>query len=563
MVPPSFRRFLVPRLMIGAAATDALSNGYGPLELLEFRILGPLEVVGDQGPIRLAGPRQRATLAILLLNANRVVAVEQLADELYAGAPPVTAVTQVQRQISELRRLLGSASVIETRPPGYVIRLSADQLDVERFERSTDEAGRALASGRTGEAAALLRKALTLWRGVPLADFAYDAFAQTAIGRLEELRLVALEHRIEADLLLGRDAELVAELEELVADHPLRERFRGQLMLALYRSGRQAAALEVYRRTRAVLMDELGLEPTPALQKLQLAILAQEPTLTAERADPDAAHRLESVGAILLVPADEVRLEAFLAIAEPLARLPRRELIIARLLKEEGELRRVAVAIGARRASLPVPARTAVFTTLDPAGDIVRLAAANDVVLVIVDASSEVVDGRFPEEITTLFDRSPADVALLGGTADPEAGAAVFVPFGGSEHDWAALELGAWLALATDVPLQLVGKKADLQHGQRDASRLLADASLAVQRLVGVETGPLLVESDDLLDAVVDASVLVVGVSSRWRSEGLGETRRELVRNVRRPVLLVHGGPRPGGLAPTESRTRYTWSLGH
>jgi DNA-binding SARP family transcriptional activator len=549
--------------MIRAAATDALSNGYGPPELLEFRILGPLEVVGDQGLIRLAGPRQRATLAILLLNANRVVAVEQIADELYAGAPPVTAVTQVQRQISELRRLLGSASVIETRPPGYVIRLSADQLDVERFERSTEDASRALASGRTGDAADLLRKALTLWRGAPLADFAYDAFAQTAIARLEELRLVALEHRIEADLLLGRDAELVAELEELVADHPLHERFRGQLMLALYRSGRQAAALEVYRRTRAVLMDELGLEPTPALQKLQLAILAQEPTLTAELADPGAAHRLERVGAILLVPADEVRLEAFLAIAEPLARLPGRELIIARLLKEESELERVAAAISARRSSLQVTARTAVFTTLDPAGDVVRLAAANDVVLVIVDAPAEVADVRFPEEITALFDRSPADVALLAGTADPRAGAAVFVPFGGSEHDWAALELGAWLALATDVPLQLVGKKADLQHGQRDASRLLADASLAIQRLVGVETGPLLVESDDLLDAVEDASVIVVGVSSRWRSEGLGETRRELVRSVRRPVLLVHGGPRPGGLAPPESRTRYTWSLAH
>ena len=356
--------------------------------MLEFRILGPLEVIGDQGLIRLAGPRQRATLAILLLNANRVVAVEQLADELYAGAPPVTAVTQVQRQISELRRLLGSASVIETRPPGYVIRLSADQLDVERFERRTDEAGRALASGRTGDAADLLRQALTLWRGMPLADFAYDAFAQTAIARLEELRLVALEHRIEADLLLGRDAELVAELEELVADHPLHERFRGQLMLALYRSGRQAAALEVYRRTRAVLMDELGLEPTPALQKLQLAILAQEPTLTAELTDPGPAHRLESVGAILLVSADEVRLEALLAIAEPLARLPGRELIIARLLKDARQLGRVAAAISARRSSLQVPTRTAVFTTLDPASDVVRLAAANDVVLVIVDAPS-------------------------------------------------------------------------------------------------------------------------------------------------------------------------------
>jgi hypothetical protein len=337
-------------------------------------------------------------------------------------------------------------------------------------------------------------------------------------------------------------------------------------MLALYRSGRQAAALEVYQRTRAVLMDELGLEPTPALQELQHAILAQEPSLTAGPADPRTTRPVESVGAILLVPADEARLETFLAIAEPLARLPGRELIIARLLEEDSELRDVACAIGARRASLQVPARSAVFTTLDPAGDVVRLVVANDVVLVLVEATAEVADLRLPEDITALFERSPADVALVAGSAPPagaEDGAAVFVPFGGSEHDWAALELGAWLAVATDVPLQLVGRRADPRRGQRDASRLLADASLAIQRLVGVEARPLLTESDDLTDAVEDASVVVVGVPSRWRSQGLGATRRALVRDLRMPVLLVHRGPRPGGLAPPESRSRFTWSLGH
>jgi DNA-binding SARP family transcriptional activator len=231
--------------------------------MLEFRILGPLEVAGEQGPIPLGGPRQLATLAILLLSANRVVSVERLADDLYAGAAPVTAVTQVQRQISELRKALGSASVIDTRSPGYVIRISHEQLDLDRFERQTEEAGRALERGEAELAADLLRAALGLWRGAPLADLAYESFAQTAIERLEEIRLAALEQRIEAELALGRHGELVGELEQLVFEHPLRERFRGQLMLALYRSGRQAEALEVYRKTRAALVDEFGIEPTP------------------------------------------------------------------------------------------------------------------------------------------------------------------------------------------------------------------------------------------------------------------------------------------------------------
>jgi DNA-binding SARP family transcriptional activator len=143
----------------------------------EFRILGPIEVAADIGPVRLGGLKQRATLAILLLSANRVVSVERLADDLYAGAPPVTAVTQVQRQISELRKTLGSASAIETRSPGYVIRLASEQLDLNRFERQTHDASQALVRGEAEQAADLLRQALGLWRGAPLADLAYEPFA--------------------------------------------------------------------------------------------------------------------------------------------------------------------------------------------------------------------------------------------------------------------------------------------------------------------------------------------------------------------------------------------------
>lgn len=529
--------------------------------MLEFRILGPLEVVGEAGPIPLAGPKQRATLAILLLNANRVVSVERLADDLYSGAAPVTAVTQVQRQISDLRKALGSASVIETRSPGYVIRLSAGQLDLDHFQLSAEEAGRALARGEARSAADLLREALGLWRGAPLADLAYESFAQTSINRLEELRLAALEQRIDADLALGSHAELVGELEQLVAEHPLQERLRGQLMLALYRSGRQAEALDVYRATRDRLVEELGIEPTPALHQLERAILVQDSSLDLEQAAPTPA---EPDRAVLVLPSDDDRLEDLLAIAEPLARLPARELIIARLLADENELGRVNAALIARRGALDVPVRTAAFVALEPARDVVRLATTYDVDLVLLDAPPRLDAEAIPDGLAAILEGSPADVALLvRARTKLQKRAGVFVPFGGGEHDWAALELGAWLALAAGSRLALVGTKADPRRGLRDSTRLLADASLAVQRVVGVEAEPCLAEPTEeaLLDAVEPAAMVVVGISSRWRREGIGATRRTLVRRARPPVLLVHGGPRPGGLAPRESRTRFTWSI--
>ena len=280
--------------------------------LLEFRILGPLDVVDESGSVDLGGPRQRATLAILLLNANRVVSVDRLADDLYAGAAPVTALKQVQRQISELRKALGSESVIETRSPGYVIRLASEQLDLAVFERLAVEASESQAAGDAERAGSLLREALDLWRGEALADLSYELFARAPIERLEEIRLLVLEQRIAVDLALGHHAQLIPELEQLVVGHPLRERFRGQLMLALYGSGRQAEALEAYRQAREALVEECGIEPGSALRQLERQILEQDPSLELQPgASRAAAPSVEPERTVLAVPRDERGLRAW------------------------------------------------------------------------------------------------------------------------------------------------------------------------------------------------------------------------------------------------------------
>jgi DNA-binding SARP family transcriptional activator len=511
----------------------------------EFRILGPLEVVDEDGPLRLGGPKQRATLAILLLNANRVVSIDRLADDLYAGAPPATAVTQVQRQISELRKALTSPALIETRAPGYVIRLEPDGLDLARFERLAEDAGRALRRGEARQAAELFREALGLWRGEPLADLAGEPFAAVAVHRLEEIRLVALERRIEAELALGRHLELVAELETLVATEPLRERFRAQLMLALYRAGRQSEALDAYRAAREALVEELGIEPAPPLRELERAILTQDPSL-------DLSAPAEEARALLAVPSNG---SALLTIAASLAEGQRSELIVARLVAEEADVERAVLELA---AAGPSDARVAALTTADAAADVVRLATAYDVELVLLDLSRG-LDEQLPAELAAVLDRSPADVAVLTGPVGA-GGDGVFVPFGGGEHDWAALELGARLAVAMSTPLRLVGTTADRGSGRRDASRLLADASLAVKRVVGVTAVPLLADRGGLVQAVSEATLVVVGIAPRWRSEGIGEARRALVA-AGLPVLLVHRGPRPGPLAPQETRTRFSWSV--
>jgi DNA-binding SARP family transcriptional activator len=225
-------------------------------------------------PIAVPAPKQRALLAILLLGANEPITADRLIERLWDGRPPASARKVLQTYVSRLRRVVGD-SVLLTGPAGYELRVEPDQLDLHRFERLVAEARNAAPR----EAAQLLRHALAAWRGPPLADLGDEPFAQNEIARLDELRLAALEERIEADLALGRDGDLVAELQALVAEHPLRERLRAQLMLALYRSGRQAEALDVHRQGRRRLVDELGIEPGPVLRKLERAILRQDAAL--------------------------------------------------------------------------------------------------------------------------------------------------------------------------------------------------------------------------------------------------------------------------------------------
>jgi DNA-binding SARP family transcriptional activator len=269
--------------------------------MLEFRILGPVEAVDEAGPLTIGGQKQRALLGLLLLHAGEAVATDRIVDELWGEQPPKTATTSLQNFVSQLRRLLGP-DVLVTKPPGYLLRVEPDGLDAARFERLLTEARRA----EPDERARKLRDALALWRGPPLADLAYETFAQGEIRRLEELRLDALEERIDADLELGQAGELVGELETLVEQHRTRERLRGQLMLALYRSGRQAEALQAYLDARRALVDELGIEPSPALQQLYRSILRQETAL--EAAPPPALvddHFADVVKALLagrLVP---------------------------------------------------------------------------------------------------------------------------------------------------------------------------------------------------------------------------------------------------------------------
>ena len=240
-------------------------------------MLGPLEVRdGDRG-VALGAGRQRALLAFLAIHSGRTVATDELIEALWGSAPPATAAKVMQNLVSQLRRTLGSDAIV-TRAPGYALVIAEDDLDTRRFERLAADGRRGLESDPHA-AAQTLREALGLWRGPALADFAYEEFAQREIARLEDLRLGAVEDRIDADLAVGGGGELVAELEPLVSANPLRERLRGQLMLALYRSGRQAEALEVYRQGRAALSEELGLEPSAGLRELEQAILNQDPAL--------------------------------------------------------------------------------------------------------------------------------------------------------------------------------------------------------------------------------------------------------------------------------------------
>ena len=531
---------------------------------MEFRILGPLEAWHEGHEVALGGPKPRALLAVLLLHANVVVSRDQLIDELWGDDSTTVAAGALRVNVSRLRKAL-LPDMLTTRSPGYILNIEPGALDLHRFEHLVEEGRSLLRRGLAADASERLREALALWRGPAFMDFAYERFAQAAIARLEEIRLAALELRIDADLALDRHHELVAELEALVTDHPLRERLRGCLMRALYRSGRQADALDAYRDARRALVDGLGIEPGAELRELEQAILRHDPGL-----DQDAAaHPVVSEAterSILVVASDEDRIGALLAIAEPLVRDTTRALVVARLVPSAADLSAASAWLDERRSELDVrgiTVRAAAFTSTTPGGELARLARELDADLLLAEAPDGLLAAGAPDEqLKALLDQTPCDVALLV-PRDAMPTGPVVVAFGGAEHDWAAVELGAWLARADGVPLRLAGAAAVPEQGKRDASRLLSHGALAVQRVLGISAEPLLTPpgEEGMLEASSDAGRLVVGLSTRWHGEGLGAARLRLGTEAVPPVLFVRKGLRPGGLAPPAALTRFTWSI--
>ena len=497
--------------------------------MTRFRLLGPLEARDGHRPISLPVGKPRVLLARLLLSADHAVSREELVDSLWGDRPPASAKKLVQAYVSQLRKALG-ADAIETRPRGYVLRgadidAAAVQRLAERVDETTDAATRV----------ELLERALALWCGKPLEEFRDEPFARAAARRLDELRLAALEQKLEAELELGRHERAIADLDALVEEEPLRERPRRLLMLALYRSGRQADALSRYREGRRLLVQELGIEPSTALQELERAILRRDPSL-----DEARPPRQPGRGCVICAAPELVDLVAPLCTEG-------RELLVVELAGAADEL-------GARNARLQrlrpdlqqrgIEARTAAFTSADPADDLSRLAAEQDAELV--------VSGPLPSLPASV----PCDVALA---PRPELrvrpGRPVLVPFGGAREEWAAVELGAWLARAHGVGLRLLGAHGG-EEG-RDASRVLAGASIALQRFAGTAAEPAIVPAgaDGIL--AQDGSMIVVGLPAG----DLGATREELIVRTQIPLLLVRGGLRPSGLAPARTLTRFSWSL--
>ena len=284
---------------------------------MEFRVLGPFEATDGMTPLRLGGPKPRALLARLLIDVNRTVSVRRLVEDLWGDDVPDSAVKMVQIHVSHLRKVL-PPGILRTQPPGYVLDADPESVDLTRFLRLREEGRSALVGGDPARASRLLAAALALWRGPALDEFD-EPFARVEAARLEELRLVCLENRIEADLEAGRHADVVGELEALVARHPLRETLHGQLMLALYRSGRQAEALSAYDRFRRTLDEELGIEPYEALKQLQVQILTQDRDLSPARQAvrvPTTPRRVAATTGIVGRDAELEQLEVALDEAE-------------------------------------------------------------------------------------------------------------------------------------------------------------------------------------------------------------------------------------------------------
>ena len=463
---------------------------------LDLRILGPLRVLADGRDVTPARPKQRALLALLVLHANEILASDELIDALWGEHPPATAQAALRGHVSSLRKLLGQEA-IETRTPGYVLRVEPEQTDLGRFQRLLDQAG---TDAGASERARSLRSALALFRGEPLADFRYEDFARAEAARLEELRVSALEERIDAELELGRHGDLIAELRQLVAENPLREGLWEQLMLALYRAGRQADALRAYRDASRVLTEQLGLGPGPALKELERKMLAHDPELMPVAAAP--------VTPAILSPREADQPTAFTREERGRAAVSRRERKVCPSCgRENSEEFRYCGACG---ADLTTASAHEVRKTVT-------------VLFADVTGSTGLGERLDPESLRHVlaryFDAARICVERHGGTVEKFIGDAVMAVFGVPRmHEDDALRA---LCAAADLGGSMVTLNDQLER----------DYGVALQLRTGVNTGEVIAGTDERL-----ATGDVVNVAARLEQAAqpgeilIGEQTRRLAR---------------------------------
>src|SRR5581483_8995130 len=483
--------------------------------MVDVRLLGPVEALAEGRTLDLGAPKARAVLALLALDHGRAVAASRLVDELWGERPPPSAAKALQVYVSQLRKALGPAT-IATEAHGYRLAASAASVDVAEFEARVAAGRSALASGHADVAAAALGDALALWRG----------------DVVEELRGDAV-------LAGGGGESHLPQLAGIAREHPLRERFQEQLMLALYRAGRQAEALAVYASLRGRLHDELGLEPSPRLRELQQAILRQDPSL---------GGRAEPAGPPPVVAAGHAP-ERLALVAEPLARSNGAELVLLTTVRDSAALGEAVRRLEPLRGDA---VRVAAFVSRRPVADVMSLAAREVASVVVLQIARDTLAEPLPAEVV----ESTCDVALYVDGDGDVPGERVSVLHGGADEDWAGVELATTLARSTGRALRLIGA----QVGEADASLLLARSSLAVQRFGGVTAEGALfdAEAPETLREVVDESLLVAGVTASPSARladavvALGE--------LGVPLLLVRRGSRAGLLQPSQTWTRFSWS---
>jgi len=506
--------------------------------MVDVRLLGPVEALAEGRTLDLGAPKARAVLALLALDHGRAVAASRLVDELWGERPPPSAAKALQVYVSQLRKALGPAT-IATEAHGYRLAASAASVDVAEFEARVAAGRSALASGHADVAAAALGDALALWRGDALEDLRGEVGLAPARAHLDELRLVVEELRGDAVLAGGGGESHLPQLAGIAREHPLRERFQEQLMLALYRAGRQAEALDVYASLRGRLHDELGLEPSPRLRELQQAILRQDPSL---------GGRAEPAGPPPVVAAGHAP-ERLALVAEPLARSNGAELVLLTTVRDSAALGEAVRRLEPLRGDA---VRVAAFVSRRPVADVMSLAAREVASVVVLQIARDTLAEPLPAEVV----ESTCDVALYVDGDGDVPGERVSVLHGGADEDWAGVELATTLARSTGRALRLIGA----QVGEADASLLLARSSLAVQRFGGVTAEGALfdAEAPETLREVVDESLLVAGVTAS-PSARLADAVVAL-GDLGVPLLLVRRGSRAGLLQPSQTWTRFSWS---